>query len=45
MADSELTITAFDGLPEVRPGDDLCALLIAALEAKLSPPPAGGAAS
>jgi coenzyme F420-0:L-glutamate ligase/coenzyme F420-1:gamma-L-glutamate ligase len=30
---AELTITALDGVPQVRPGDDLCALLIAALEA------------
>jgi coenzyme F420-0:L-glutamate ligase/coenzyme F420-1:gamma-L-glutamate ligase len=27
-----LTITALDGMPEVRPGDDLAALLIAAIE-------------
>jgi coenzyme F420-0:L-glutamate ligase/coenzyme F420-1:gamma-L-glutamate ligase len=27
----QLTITALDGLPQVRPGDDLCGLLIAAL--------------
>ena len=38
MADTELIITAFDGLPHVRPGDDLCALLIAALEAKALAP-------
>ena len=34
MADTVLTITALDGLPHVRPGDDLSALLIAALQAK-----------
>ena len=34
MADTELTIAALDGLPQVAPGDDLCALLIAALARK-----------
>jgi coenzyme F420-0:L-glutamate ligase/coenzyme F420-1:gamma-L-glutamate ligase len=34
VADTVLTITALDGLPHVRPGDDLSALLIAALQAK-----------
>jgi coenzyme F420-0:L-glutamate ligase/coenzyme F420-1:gamma-L-glutamate ligase len=32
LADSELTIAALDGMQQVRPGDELCALLIAALE-------------
>jgi coenzyme F420-0:L-glutamate ligase / coenzyme F420-1:gamma-L-glutamate ligase len=34
VADTALTITALEGLPRVRPGDDLSALLIAALQAK-----------
>ena len=34
MADTALTITALDGLPQVRPGDDLSALLIDALQTK-----------
>ena len=32
MSGSRLTITALDGMPQVAPGDDLAALLIAALE-------------
>ncbi len=32
MGNAALTVTALDGIPEVRPGDDLAALLIAAIE-------------
>ena len=32
MSNSGLTIVTLDGIPQVQPGDDLCALLIAALE-------------
>ena len=32
MSENELTITALGGMPRVAPGDDLAALLIAALE-------------
>lgn len=32
MSDARLTITALDGIPEVKPGDDLARLLIAALD-------------
>jgi coenzyme F420-0:L-glutamate ligase/coenzyme F420-1:gamma-L-glutamate ligase len=32
LGDTELTITALDGMPHVRQGDDLCQLLIAALQ-------------
>ncbi len=32
MGDTELTITALDGIPQVQPGDDLPALLLAALQ-------------
>lgn len=32
MSDTGLTITALDGIPRVQPGDDVAALLIAALE-------------
>ena len=34
MGDTELTITALDGIPQVMPGDDVCELLIAALASK-----------
>ena len=34
MGDAQLTITALDGIPQVQPGDDLCALLVAALQRK-----------
>lgn len=32
MSQTEITTTALDGIPQVRPGDDLAGLLIAALE-------------
>jgi len=32
LGEPALTVTALDGIPEVRPGDDLAALLIAAIE-------------
>jgi coenzyme F420-0:L-glutamate ligase/coenzyme F420-1:gamma-L-glutamate ligase len=32
LSENELTITALGGMPRVAPGDDLAALLIAALE-------------
>ena len=38
MSNSGLTIAALDGIPQVQPGDDLCALLIAALEGNGSTP-------
>jgi coenzyme F420-0:L-glutamate ligase / coenzyme F420-1:gamma-L-glutamate ligase len=38
LSNSGLTIATLDGIPQVQPGDDLCALLIAALEANGATP-------
>jgi coenzyme F420-0:L-glutamate ligase/coenzyme F420-1:gamma-L-glutamate ligase len=38
VSQSKISITALDGMPQVQPGDDLAALLIAALERKAFAP-------
>jgi coenzyme F420-0:L-glutamate ligase/coenzyme F420-1:gamma-L-glutamate ligase len=38
LSNSGLSIATLDGMPQVQPGDDLCALLIAALEANGATP-------